>query len=70
MSKPSRLATTNPALAPGAKVGQSFDPGFRSSTNSLLDYDDFVAVHINNTLTIHGTVREFLQHELPATNRK
>ena len=40
MKKPSRLAKIDPTIAPGAK--------------SL--YDDYVAVHMNNTLTIHATV--------------
>lgn len=40
MGKPSRLAQLDPAIAPGAKTL----------------YDDFVAVHINNTLSIHSTV--------------
>lgn len=37
----SKPAKTAPSVAPGAKTR----------------YDDFVAVHINQTLTIHGTVQ-------------
>lgn len=44
----SKPAKTNPALAPGAKTR----------------YDDFVAVHINNTLTIHATANFLSWHRL------
>jgi len=46
--KPSRLAAINPSLAPGAKSR----------------YDDFVAVHVNNTLTIHATASFLGWHRL------
>lgn len=39
-NSPSKLKELDPTLAPGA----------------VSRYDDFVAVHINQTLTIHGTV--------------
>jgi tyrosinase len=39
-SKPSRIAALNASLAPGAKTM----------------YDDYVAIHINQTLSIHATV--------------
>ena len=44
-SKPSRLAAINATIAPGAKTL----------------YDDYVAVHINQTFTIHATVCSPLQ---------
>lgn len=44
MTKPSRLARIDPAIAPGAKTL----------------YDDYVAVHMNNTFSIHATVSEIL----------
>jgi tyrosinase len=37
-----------------SKADPSFAPGARSR------YDDFVAVHINQTLSIHGTVSYWL----------
>lgn len=48
MKKPSRLAQLDPTLAPGAKTL----------------YDDYVAVHINNTLTIHATANFLSWHRL------
>ncbi|KAH8601176.1 tyrosinase [Bisporella sp. PMI_857] len=46
--KPSRFLTTDPTLAPGAKSR----------------YDDFVAVHIQNTFTIHATANFLSWHRL------
>lgn len=37
-------------MAAPSKADPSFAPGAKTR------YDDFVAVHINQTLTIHGTV--------------
>jgi hypothetical protein len=49
MSKPSRLAAIDPNIAPGAKTL----------------YDDFVAVHMNVTFSIHATVLEtFFLHQV------
>ncbi|KAH8684847.1 hypothetical protein BGZ60DRAFT_366208 [Tricladium varicosporioides] len=46
MGKPSRLAALDPSLAPGAKSR----------------YDDFVAVHVNNTFSIHATANFLSWH--------
>ncbi|PMD35222.1 Di-copper centre-containing protein, partial [Hyaloscypha variabilis F] len=48
MSKPSRIFTTDPSIAPGARSR----------------FDDFTAVHINNTLTIHATANFLSWHRL------
>lgn len=48
-----------------SKADPSFAPGSRSR------YDDFVAVHINQTLTIHGTVSELdLIHGAAPANQR
>lgn len=58
LSKPERKAYINAELCLMSKPSK--DPGFAAGARSR--YDDFVAVHINQTLSIHGTANFLAWH--------